>query len=88
MIRRFVDFALNNRLLVLALAVLLFAWGVISFKNLPIEAYMHANANTPRPARTSARLPDEAIFGPLMMAAGVAIKEFNKRDTTSPPNVS
>src|ERR1035438_5714063 len=39
MIRRFVDFALNNRLLVLALAALLFAWGVISFKNLPIEAY-------------------------------------------------
>ena len=39
MIRRFVDFALNNRLLVLALAILLFAWGVISFKNLPIEAY-------------------------------------------------
>jgi len=39
MIRGFVDFALNNRLLVLALAILLFAWGVISFKNLPIEAY-------------------------------------------------
>ena len=39
MIRRFVDFALNNRLLVLALALLLFAWGVISFKNLPVEAY-------------------------------------------------
>ena len=39
MIRRLVDFALNNRLLMLALAILLFAWGVISFKNLPIEAY-------------------------------------------------
>jgi cobalt-zinc-cadmium resistance protein CzcA len=39
MIRRFVDFALNNRFLVLALAVLLFAWGIVSFKNLPIEAY-------------------------------------------------
>src|ERR1700674_1632885 len=39
MIRRFVDFALNNRLLVLAFAILLFAWGVISFKNLPVEAY-------------------------------------------------
>ena len=39
MIRRLVDFALNNRLLVLAIAILLFAWGVISFKNLPIEAY-------------------------------------------------
>jgi cobalt-zinc-cadmium resistance protein CzcA len=39
MIRRLVDFALNNRLLLLAIAILLFAWGVISFKNLPIEAY-------------------------------------------------
>jgi hypothetical protein len=39
MIRRFVDFALNNRVLVLALAILLFAWGIISFKNLPVEAY-------------------------------------------------
>src|ERR1035438_169384 len=39
MIRRIVDFALNSCFLVLALAILLFAWGVISFKNLPIEAY-------------------------------------------------
>ncbi len=37
MIRRLVDFALNNRLLVLAVATLLFIWGVISFKNLPVE---------------------------------------------------
>ena len=39
MIRRLVDFALNNRLLVLAIAILLFIWGVISFRNLPVEAY-------------------------------------------------
>jgi cobalt-zinc-cadmium resistance protein CzcA len=39
MIRRMVDFALNNRFLVTALAILLFVWGVISFKQLPIEAY-------------------------------------------------
>jgi len=39
MIRAVVDFALNNRFLVLALAVLLFAWGMISFHNLPVEAY-------------------------------------------------
>jgi cobalt-zinc-cadmium resistance protein CzcA len=39
MIRLLVDFALNNRLLVLAIVVLLFAWGIISFRNLPIEAY-------------------------------------------------
>jgi heavy metal efflux system protein len=39
MIRRIVDFALNNRVLVLAIAVLLFMWGVISFRSLPVEAY-------------------------------------------------
>ena len=39
MIRRVVDFALANRLLVLGLAFVLFVWGIISFDNLPIEAY-------------------------------------------------
>src|SRR5579883_1181350 len=39
MIRGLVDFALNNRLLVVAVAILLFVWGVISFERLPIEAY-------------------------------------------------
>jgi cobalt-zinc-cadmium resistance protein CzcA len=38
-IRRIVDFALTNRLLVLGLALVLFAWGIISFERLPIEAY-------------------------------------------------
>ena len=39
MIRRLVDFALKNRLLVLAIATLLFIWGVVSFRSLPVEAY-------------------------------------------------
>ena len=39
MIRNLVDFALDNRFIVLVIALLLVAWGVISFKNLPIEAY-------------------------------------------------
>jgi len=39
MIRLLVDFALNNRLLVLAVCLLLFVWGIISFHNLPVEAY-------------------------------------------------
>src|SRR6202022_2627612 len=39
MIRRLVDFALDKRLLILALAFLLLIWGVISFHTLPIEAY-------------------------------------------------
>ena len=39
MINALVDFALNNRVLILAMAVLLFIWGIISFHNLPVEAY-------------------------------------------------
>ena len=39
MIRRAVDFALENRFLVLAAALLLFGWGAISFHQLPVEAY-------------------------------------------------
>ncbi len=39
MIRWLVDSALDNRFVVLSLALLLFAWGLISFKKLPVEAY-------------------------------------------------
>ncbi len=39
MIRAFVDYSLRNKLLVMAVGILLLAWGVISFKNLPVEAY-------------------------------------------------
>jgi cobalt-zinc-cadmium resistance protein CzcA len=39
MIRALVDFALNNRFVVIAIVVLLTAWGVVSFHNLPVEAY-------------------------------------------------
>jgi len=39
MIRTLVDFALNNRFVVLSMAILLFIWGMISFHNLPVEAY-------------------------------------------------
>src|SRR5277367_4817066 len=39
MIRGLVDFALNNRVLILALALVLFIWGIISFHYLPVEAY-------------------------------------------------
>jgi cobalt-zinc-cadmium resistance protein CzcA len=39
MIRALVDFALNNRFVVIAVVILLTAWGAISFHNLPVEAY-------------------------------------------------
>jgi heavy metal efflux system protein len=37
--RRLIDFALNSRFMVLALATLLLVWGAISFHALPVEAY-------------------------------------------------
>ena len=39
MIRSLVDFALRNRTLVLAVGVGLLIWGILSFHNLPVEAY-------------------------------------------------
>ena len=39
MIRGLIDYALNNRFMVLVLAALLLVWGAISFHNLPVEAY-------------------------------------------------
>src|ERR1700691_5535652 len=39
MIRALVDFALNNKFIVLALWLLLTLWGAVSFHNLPVEAY-------------------------------------------------
>ena len=39
MISYIIDFALRNRVLVLSVAIILFIWGIISFRRLPIEAY-------------------------------------------------
>ncbi|HVO58947.1 MAG TPA: CusA/CzcA family heavy metal efflux RND transporter [Dongiaceae bacterium] len=39
MIRFLIDRALDNRFVVLSIGILLFLWGVIAFKRLPVEAY-------------------------------------------------
>src|SRR4030081_137554 len=39
MIHNLIKYALNNRFIIFALAILLLVWGAISFRNLPIEAY-------------------------------------------------
>src|ERR1017187_143352 len=39
MINKLVDFALENRFLVLAAALLMLVWGAVSFHQLPVEAY-------------------------------------------------
>src|ERR1700747_691420 len=39
MITGLINYALNNRFIVLAVATLLLVWGAVSFHNLPVEAY-------------------------------------------------
>src|SRR5271166_3361 len=39
MISALVDFALNNRFVILGLAIFFFIWGLVAFHNLPVEAY-------------------------------------------------
>jgi heavy metal efflux system protein len=39
MLKKLVNFALGNRWLVLGAAIMLFGWGIVSFHNLPVEAY-------------------------------------------------
>jgi cobalt-zinc-cadmium resistance protein CzcA len=39
MIRKIVDFALKNRLMVLSAGIVLLIWGIIAFHHLPVEAY-------------------------------------------------
>jgi cobalt-zinc-cadmium resistance protein CzcA len=69
MIRRIVDFALNNRFIVLIIAILLFGWGIISFHNLPVEAYPdvannYVNIITQWPGR-SAEEVEQQVTVPL-----------------------
>ncbi len=76
MIRRLVDFALNNRFIVLVVALLLFAWGALSFHNLPVEAYPdvannYVNILTQWPGRASEEV-EQQISVPLeLVLAGI-----------------
>ena len=67
MIRALVDFALNNRFLVILAAVLLLAWGAISFHNLPVEAYPdvannYVNNNTQWPGRAAEEVEQQVTI--------------------------
>src|ERR1700681_2500487 len=69
MIRTLVDFALNNRFVVIALVVLLVAWGAVSFHNLPVEAYPDIADNyvtviTQWPGRSAGKV-EQQVAGPV-----------------------
>jgi len=86
MIRRLVDFALNNRFIILVVAVLLFGWGAISFHNLPVEAYPdvannYVNIITQWPGRGAEEV-EQQVTVPLEIAmAGIPHME-HLRSTT------
>ena len=76
MIRKLVDFALDNRFIILVVALLLFGWGAISFHNLPVEAYPdvannYVNVITQWPGRAAEEV-EQQVTVPLEIAmAGI-----------------
>ncbi|MGD0647920.1 MAG: efflux RND transporter permease subunit, partial [Acidobacteriaceae bacterium] len=86
MIKRLVDFSLNNRFIVLIVAVLLFAWGIISFHNLPVEAYPdvannYVNVITQWPGR-SAEDVEQQVTVPLEIGMAGIPHMTHLRSTT------
>jgi heavy metal efflux system protein len=76
MIRNLVDFALNNRFMVLAAAILLFIWGAISFRNLPVEAYPDVANNyveviTQWPGRAAEEIEQQVTIPIEIQMAGI-----------------
>jgi heavy metal efflux system protein len=76
MIRAIVDFALNNRFLILAAAVLLMIWGVISFHNLPVDAYPDVANNyvqviTQWPGRAAEEVEQQVTIPVEMVVNGI-----------------
>ena len=76
MIRGLVDFALNNRFMILALAILLFVWGAISFHNLPVEAYPDVANNyveviTQWPGRAAEEVEQQVTMPIEIQMAGI-----------------
>ena len=76
MIRKIVDIALNNRFIILVMAVLLFVWGAISFHNLPVEAYPdvannYVNVITQWPGRAAEEVEQQVTIPLEIAMAGI-----------------
>ena len=76
MISRIVDFALNNRFIVLVIAALLFGWGAVSFHNLPVEAYPdvannYVNVITQWPGRAAEEVEQQVTVPLEISMAGI-----------------
>src|SRR6201996_7011816 len=76
MIRGLVDFALNNRFMILAASIVLFVWGGISFHNLPVEAYPDVANNyveviTQWPGRAAEEVEQQVTIPIEVQMAGI-----------------
>ena len=77
MIRSLVDFALRNRLLMVALGILLFGCGIYSFLILPVEAYpdvadTYVNVITQWPGRAAEEVEQQVTIPIEAQMSGVA----------------
>ena len=86
MIRALVDFALNNKFVVLALAVLLIGWGAISFHNLPVEAYPDIADNyvtviTQWPGRSAEEVEQQVTIPIEIQMAGMPHMTFLRSES-------
>ena len=79
MIRHLVDYALNNRLLVLAAAILLFLWGISSFHKLPVEAYPDVADNYLSGLR-------QRVAGDLLQTSAIIGKDGQTLSAVNDPN--
>ena len=76
MIRALVDFALNNRWLMVGATIILFAWGAISFHALPVEAYPDVANNyvqiiTQWPGRAAEEVEQQVTIPIEIQMAGI-----------------
>ena len=86
MIRALVDFALNNKFVVLAIAILLAGWGAISFHNLPVEAYPDIADNyvtviTQWPGRSAEEVEQQVTIPIEIQMAGMPHMTFLRSES-------
>jgi len=86
MIRALVDFALNNKFVVVAIALLLVGWGIISFHNLPVEAYPDIADNyvtviTQWPGRSAEEVEQQVTIPIEIQMAGMPHMTFLRSES-------
>ncbi len=86
MIRALVDFALNNKFVVMAIGLLLAGWGAVSFHNLPVEAYPDISDNyvtviTQWPGRSAEEVEQQVTIPIEIQMAGMPHMTFLRSES-------